>query len=112
METGPIVSEGGSIDTTTVTVVVTALVSAITALSGLLYRRLLQENAELKQENERLRTTLGGYEQAAPNLVAVIERWMHALEQSSGSLPQSDDTSSTVSKPLPLPRSRQRPKRP
>ena len=84
METGPVVTDG-AIDTTTVTIVVSALVSAVTGLAGLLYRRLLQENSELKAENDRLRTVLSGYEQAAPSLVAVIDRWMTALDSPDGS---------------------------
>lgn len=101
-----VTTQGGSIDTTTVTIIVTALVSAITGLAGLLYRRLLQENSELRTENVRLRTALSGYEQAAPNLVAVIERWMHSLDD------DSDDGSTRSDGPLspPLPR-RSRPPR-
>jgi hypothetical protein len=112
METGPIVSDGGSIDTTTVTIIVTALVSAITGLAGLLYKRLLARESELVKENAQLRVALSAYEKAAPALVSVIEESMRRLEQLSDTSSISGPTSPSASRPLPLPRSsRRRPPR-
>ncbi len=113
METGPIVNDGGSIDTTTVTIVVSTLVSVITALAGLLYKRLLDRESELVKENAQLRAALSAYERTAPELVEVIEESMRRLEALSGNSGNSDSTSQRPSNYLPLPRSnpRQRPPR-
>ncbi len=88
-------SDGG-IDTATFLVIVTAMGTAITGLSGLLWReRDLRSKAEVK---------LAGYEQSAPELVQAIREWIAASGHSSVDLPPSVDL------PLPLPSSRTVPK--
>ncbi len=74
------------IDTATFLVIVSAMASGIVGLAGLFYKRLLSENAELKQR-------LAGYEANAPELIATIEHWMTAYERSL--------SDSTTTKPSP-----------
>ncbi len=77
-----------TIDTGTFMLIVSPLAGALVTLAGLFYRRLLQENAELKQRLE-------AYEANAPELIDTLERWMNAYELSStGSTPSSAPTRS------------------
>ncbi len=84
MNIQPLATEG--IDTATFLVIVSAMASGIVGMAGLFYKRLLQENAELKAR-------LSGYEQNAPELIATIEHWMMAYERSL--------SDSTMPKPSP-----------
>ncbi len=87
----------GGIDTATFLVVVSAMASGIVGLAGLFYKRLLAENAELKQR-------LSGYEANAPELISVIEKWMSAYERSAtdstttGSPPGSSSSTSQLTR--------------
>ena len=95
------VSGAEGIDTTTFLVVVSAMGAAITTLGGILYKRLLDENAELKSR-------LSAYETNAPELIAVIEQWMATLEPPSSASKQSDPSPSPSGLPHPLSNSRRR----
>lgn len=95
------VSEPGGVDTATFLVIASAMGTAITGLAGLLYKRLMDENAELRKR-------LAAYETNAPELIAVIEQWMSTLEQPSSASPRSEDSPSRSELPAPLSRRRSR----
>ena len=79
MNIQPLATEG--IDTATFLVIVSAMATALAGLAGLFYKRLLSENAELRQR-------LAGYEQTAPQLITQIQELMIAYDRlSSGSTP-------------------------
>ncbi len=101
MNIHPLATEG--IDTATFLVIVSAMASGIVGMAGLFYKRLLSENAELKQR-------LAGYEANAPELIATIEHWMTAYERSlsDSTTPGSSPVASTSSPSSQPTRSRKR----
>lgn len=77
--------------------------SAVAGMAGVLYKRLLSENADLKTENAELRQRLDAYGSLAPDIVAEVRAML-------GPLPPPP--SSNVSTDLPYPYGPSRPTRP